>query len=1137
MSVELSKGQLLDRRYEILRVLGSGGMGEVYLARRAPLGDAVAIKRLLPERDTPENHARFLTEARAAAHIRHPNVVNVFDFGDPPGQPPYIVMEYLEGPTLAEELQEHGRLSVQRALPMFASICAAVEAGHRRGIIHRDIKPANVILSVTDDGHELVKVLDFGVAQMATGDEPKRTNPGEILGTVQYMAPEQAMGEPVGPTTDVFTLGIVLYEMLTGVLPFEAKTRLATLMRLTEGEFRSPRELVAKLPNAVVDAIHAALQVDPSARPPGPEILARMAGADRATRAVPRPAARSKSGAHSVASKNDRAAAAPSPKELTRARPVYEAFVGRTRELEGMRDELNAARQGRGRIVVVHGEAGVGKSSLIAELLKTATTEGAVTLHGSFYDYEASRPPPYETFLGMLGNTSDGLDEALDPTRHDDDADRWQAFAAVTDAVAAKAVGRPLIVALEDLQWANQLDLDLITHLHRVLGAAGAAFVVSARTGDLRKGELAAWCERGSRGHSTIMLPVAPLDEADVRQWFDAAFGTIRLRPHELSRLASVTGGLPYYLVELTRHLVGAKSIEWSEAGWQVLDLDSAQLPQSVSGLLEGRISDLSEDVRAILELASVVGDEFRFDTVMAASGQAEEELEKTLESAVHELLITEVGVSAGNDYRFRSSPMRQVIYAGIPRRRRQRAHAAVVAALEAVHAGHLERITPMLTYHYTALEDWQRAFRSGLVAAERSLAQHDNDRARAAVDRARIAADRMRATGEGPNADELVRLDLLGGEVLSRIGRSDKARDVLTDAWQRVKSVPASSLRGNLRLALARAEMSLGNLEAAAKHARAAAGIADARGERVEGLRARVTLASYLTRTGGSEEAADLLDTVLTDQTEDDPLALRSLAHRERAWLCLKLGDFSAAQQHAEEALSLARASGDLLSEHLSVAVKAGTYGEAGDYAASVPLHSRALELARRLCLRRREAISLANLGEAFFGLRRFDEALDHFRRALEIFTEISDRACEGDCRVNVGRVMLEVGQHEEALDMLEQGRQICEERDRGEYEGIALLYIGRAHREAEELIAARGALDGAKALFDELGFHMLFRVERELALLSRAEGSRAEALAHASNAARLLALQRRRLPSDADTTAIAREAEAIRGLLDELS
>ena len=207
-------GQLFDGRYVIERQIGSGGMADVYLATDQSLGRKVAIK-ILSDRYARDAAfiERFRREAAAAASLRHPNIVTVYDRGEAMGTS-YIAMEYLDGPTLKEEITRRAPLPEPEAIGYATQALAALEAAHRQGVIHRDVKPHNMVL--TDEGR--LKVTDFGIARAANTQQ--MTEVGSIVGTAQYLSPEQARGLAVGPESDIYSMGVVLYEMLCGDLPF-----------------------------------------------------------------------------------------------------------------------------------------------------------------------------------------------------------------------------------------------------------------------------------------------------------------------------------------------------------------------------------------------------------------------------------------------------------------------------------------------------------------------------------------------------------------------------------------------------------------------------------------------------------------------------------------------------------------------------------------------------------------------------------------------------------------------------------------------------------------------------------------------------------------------------------------------------
>ena len=259
-SYMINTESLVGERYEISHLLGAGGMGRVYLARDRSLSRDVALK-VLDERhaENPEFVERFRREAKAAASLSHPNMLTVYDAGED-DETPYIAMEYVPGGTLKNRIQQRGALPPRVAAGVTFEVANALAAAHEKSIVHRDIKPENVL--VTDQGH--AKVGDFGIARAATATAITETD--LILGSVRYLSPEQAKGEEVGPPSDLYSLGVVLYEMLTGRVPFDEENPIATAMKHVTEEPASPRELDPTLPRALEAITLRLLKKDPKQR-------------------------------------------------------------------------------------------------------------------------------------------------------------------------------------------------------------------------------------------------------------------------------------------------------------------------------------------------------------------------------------------------------------------------------------------------------------------------------------------------------------------------------------------------------------------------------------------------------------------------------------------------------------------------------------------------------------------------------------------------------------------------------------------------------------------------------------------------------------------------------------------------------
>lgn len=257
--MDTSDGALFDGRYRIIRRLGQGGMARVFLAQDESLHRQVAIK-VLADRHSDDPHfiERFQREARAAARLNHPNIVQVYDQSQ--GGMSYIVQEYVEGETLKDLIRRESPLDPRRAITIALQILAALRIAHQQGVVHRDVKPQNILMQ--PDGK--VKVADFGIA--SAGGDTEMTEAGSIVGTAQYLAPEQARGLTVGPPADLYALGIVLYEMLSGRVPFEGDTAVNVAMRHVQEAPQPLTERNPLVPVALEAVVMRALAKDPRQR-------------------------------------------------------------------------------------------------------------------------------------------------------------------------------------------------------------------------------------------------------------------------------------------------------------------------------------------------------------------------------------------------------------------------------------------------------------------------------------------------------------------------------------------------------------------------------------------------------------------------------------------------------------------------------------------------------------------------------------------------------------------------------------------------------------------------------------------------------------------------------------------------------
>lgn len=266
-------GTVIDERYRIDSVLGIGGFGAVYKGTQLAMDQVVAIKVLKSEHIQSEEHVkRFAREAKAASKLRHPNTIRIFDFGSHTDHALYLAMEFLEGDTLAARLDHDQQMSAPQVGHIISQVCHSLTEAHEHGIIHRDLKPENIMLLSVPGVDDFVKVLDFGIAaKVAESNEndEKLTEMGMIMGTPTYMSPEQALGKPLDARSDVYALGVLMYEALTGKVPFEGDQPMNVLVRHINDPPVEPRKRApeADIPKAMERLVLRCLEKDPRHRP------------------------------------------------------------------------------------------------------------------------------------------------------------------------------------------------------------------------------------------------------------------------------------------------------------------------------------------------------------------------------------------------------------------------------------------------------------------------------------------------------------------------------------------------------------------------------------------------------------------------------------------------------------------------------------------------------------------------------------------------------------------------------------------------------------------------------------------------------------------------------------------------------
>ena len=695
-------------RYVVKKFLGEGGKKKVYLAHDTKLDRDIAFALIKTEGLDAAGRTRITHEAMAMGRLGgHPHIVTVLDIGDE-GDQPYLVAELMGGGDvegLIEKAEAH-RLPLERTLRIADEVCRALEHAHANNIVHRDLKPGNVWL--TSDG--TVKLGDFGLAIAL--DRSRMTLAGTMVGTVAYMPPEQAMGGNPDSRADLYSLGAMLYEMVTGRPPFLGEDTVSVIGQHLNTPPIAPTWHNPECPTAMESLILQLLAKSPTDRP------SSAANVRERLRLI-----------------------AEAPVEIRTDKPVvaqgglgrlaWGRFVGRTDELGTLKTALDAALGGQGSLVMLVGEPGIGKTRLAQEALVYAQLRGAQTLWGRCYEAESAFPympfvealrqyvanRPDDALRTELGNGASDVAKLVSEVRQrvpasaltteiPPDQERQRLYESVVTFLMNAAKANPIVLVLDDLHWADAPTLNLLRNLARSIKGSRLLVIGTYRDVDLDRrhplAEVLAELRRERLFERVLLRGMTPLEVSALLEM---------VAQHELdqggvvlaSALHRATEGNPFFIEETVRHLVETGRIFRREGRWvsNAANVHDMGIPEGVREVIGRRLSRLSSACNDALTSAAVLGREFEFAVLGAMTGLGEDELLAVIEEALVAQAIVEVKGKAVAAYVFSHALVRQTLYEELSLPRKQRLHARAADAIENVHVRTVATHVASLASHY----------------------------------------------------------------------------------------------------------------------------------------------------------------------------------------------------------------------------------------------------------------------------------------------------------------------------------------------------------------------------------------------------------------------------------------------------
>lgn len=831
------RGDVLGERYTIEEELGRGGMGTVYRARDTVLDRDVAVKVLHTQSSAEEGEERFQREARIIARLDHPGIVAVYDFqGTKEGF--FIVMPLIKGETLRSKLEE-GPLASEELSELGQQVAEALDYSHLQGVVHRDIKPENIMVLGGKGAPLRAKVMDFGIALGAA--DSRVTQEGKVMGTLAYLSPEQLTGEGLDLRSDIYSLGVVLYEAIVGRPPFEGDFRVMVNKILNVPP--DARALEERADPAIASLVLRAIAKKPADRP---ATMGEMALTLRAVR--PRPSARILPNAFS------------------------KKLAGRSAELTEIQSRLDRALAGECQLVLFEGDPGIGKTTLLTEAGRLGALKGARVLGGrcversdALFPYQAFIEAIEEGVRGLQGDVApplldalrrlalvfpsigDGLPQQPDKEPLEKPSAKNEIFELIARALTHFAAPRGLVLRIEDLHQAD-ISAEALHYLFRRLRPTRTLIVCAFRPLDSPDQHPLAIPLRALRGDPrAVVTTLRPLDRESIAKIL-AESTKVTLDQGITETIYELSEGNPLLALELLR-TIDAGRLKTGHSTVEIRTIVSA-LPEKAQDVIAYRFDRLSAPEKTLLSVASILGSTFDLGDVEGLTDESSD-LEPVADALVEKEFFDEGAGGSGRQLTFASALVYERTYGALPVRRRKTLHRRALAWLERRPG----RNPAILYLHALRGDETAKAVDYALQASGAAL---EAAGAEEALKFARGAAQLVETHGEtrpGVGGESA----LLEASALARLARSTGAIEAAERSDAAFESAGLSERRVAALLLGAETAWREGRVDAASRFARQGLELSRAKADTPSVHRLLRIVDSIAEVRGGSEEAKRL--------------------------------------------------------------------------------------------------------------------------------------------------------------------------------------------------------------------------------------------------------------------------------------
>jgi len=1012
-------GALIENRYRVLDVIDSGGMGILYrVSDEARDGEIIVLKTMRlgkAAEEASERVGRFQREFQLLIQLSHPNLVSVYDYGITVEGELYFTMEWVQGRNLEPSLSS---LEPGVTIPVMVQVCRALVYLHARGVIHGDLKPQNVLM--TGDGRHRVKLVDFGVAHKVRSPKDRAR-----YYTLGYTSPEMRQPDPVDRRADLYSLGATWYALLVGEPPmFMPGTGKERLIRFALDEALESQDQIPKAIGTVIARLMATSPGD------------RYGSANEVIEAV---------------NEITGSAYELETRETAASYALRTHFVGREAELDALQTAWEQAQENKGKVVLISGESGVGKTRLVTELEVQAELAGARVVWGQCVERGGDAYQPWREVLRVLVRYVESADETaiqqvgpvlagllpqlwdrdymaglVPPADLEPHAAQLRLNDAIMKVMRVAAELRPTMIVVENAHWADEATLDLLRYLARVPGAVGLLVCVTYRDDGVDSEHLL----ETLTGERVQRVRIHRLSPEMTTDFVRAMLGLGQLPALLSERVQRTTGGNAFFVQELIRSLAAeGKVLRRTVEGWQVDGeaLQKAQLPESIRQVIKRRLSQLSEGAQQVLEWAAVVGLAFWEEVVAEVGKVARAQVRAALGELLEQELVAsrdETSFVGEQEYLFLNPTVREMSYESIPQDERRECHRRVAAWLMTRSSEEINEHLGLIADHLEQAGRIKQAATYLTQAGEQAAAQFANAEAVVYFNRA---------------------LDL----------------------------IPEDNLTEHYALLLAREGVYdiQGAREAQHQDLAALQEVAEALAD--DRRRAEVTLrwSYYLEVTGDYSAAIELAQTVIELAQAVQDVSMEASGCLWWGRILWQQGKYKAAHIQLEQALILSQAAGLRRVEADSLHNLGILFAYLDDYARAKSWWEQGLSIYREIGHRHGEGLALSNIGEIWVREGDYTAARNYFEQSLHIFREIGYLASEGYVFGNLGLVYMRLGDYVRATTYIEQALRLCRETGYRRGEITEMVYLGLLSYQMGDDEAAREYSQQALLVTQDIG------------------------------------------------------------------